>query len=153
MNNDKFTLIFEIEYIIKYLKSDKLTEKDNNKLTEYLNILSLDELKVFKQLAEQFKYNKKYLGWNKYKISKNAIDLTLKILKYTEIKVFPYIDRIARKGFDISGGTFAWGMEELNINQNKIYSDIRTNICLKKCYELEYDIYNSKGFITIKETN
>jgi len=153
MHEDKFTLVFEIEYIIKKLKSDNLTEQDHNKLTEYINLLSIDELIIFKQLAEQFKYNKKYLGWKKYKISKNAINLMVKIFEHTGIKTFPYIEHVAGKGWSISDGSFAWGMYQLDkYPSDQIYCDVRTNECLKKKYRLEYDLYNRFNFIYLKET-
>jgi len=151
---DKNTLIFEIEYIIKYLKSDNLTEQDHNKLTQYLNLLNINELILFQKLAEDFKHNKKYLGWKKYKISKNSIDLMIKIYEHTEIKVFPYISKVAGKGWSLSDGSFAWGMYRLDGSYptKQIYSDIRASECLKKCYELEYDVYMGNDFINVKET-
>jgi len=154
MNEDKDTLIFEIEYIIKYLKSDNLTKDYNDKLTNFIENLNIDELILFQKLAEDFKYNKKYLGWKKYKISKNSIDLMIKIFEHTEIKVFPYVSKVAGKGWSISDGSFAWGMYRLDgeYPTKQIYSDIRANECLKKCYELEYDIYMGNDFINLKET-
>lgn len=150
---DRNSIVIDIEYIIKYLKSDRLSENDEKLLSKLINRLNIDELLVFKQLAEQFKYNKKYLGWNKYKITKNAIILADKIFNCTEIKVFPYIEAIARKGWSLSNGTFAWGMYQLeNYPSKQIYSDRRVQTCLKKSNELEFDIYNRFDFINIKPT-
>ena len=43
-------------------------------------------------------------------ITKNAIKIAEKAKKQLDIDLFPYIQRIATKGFDVSGGTYAFCM-------------------------------------------
>ena len=74
-----------------------------------------------------------------------------KIHTQTEIKTFPYINRIACKGWAISDGTFAWSMYTLKcFPSDKISSDIRVRGCLLKSVKLMYNIYNGNDFIEIE---
>lgn len=141
MDIEKKLIELDILDIIKYLYSYSLEEKDKKNLKEYINKLTIKELNVFKEIAKQLKELKKYHGHNKYKITSNSIKLTVKIYENTGVTTFPYIERIAQKGWSISDGTFSWGTYMLNEYPAKmIYSCDRVNKCLLKKNKLEYDI-------------
>lgn len=148
---DVVRLKIDIEHIIKYLYSDSLTVADKERLNKYISTLNINQLNVFKALAEKYKDLTKYGGFKKYKITKNSIKLALKILRDTDIAVFPCIEKIACKGWSISDGTFAFGMYMLDYGYpaKKIYSDVRTKNLLGENMKLEYDIFNDFEIITI----
>lgn len=107
-----------------YIYSDKLTENNIIKINEFIDDLSELEL----------------LEWNKclnfcngcgFKITNNAVKLMLKIYEMFNIKVFPYIQKEARKGYSIKGGTYAFSMytldNTLGLNSHDKVKDILSN--------------------------
>lgn len=133
---------------VKRLYTDSVTIKDKELIDNYINILSKEELEIFRQLYHDCKYNRK-----KCNITHNSIQLTLKVYKDLDIKTFPYINKIACKGWDLSGGTYAYSLYLLSEYKREIYSCWRVRDCLRKSYDL--DIINScfmNDFeITLKE--
>ena len=71
---------------------------------------------------------KKYNEQNK--ISKNAVAVAERIEKDLGIKLFPLITKIACKGFDIGGGTYAFSMTD--INGQEYYFDSRAKYYTQK---------------------
>jgi hypothetical protein len=150
MGND-IEIKIDIERILGYLYSDKISSKYIRFLSEYIDLLNTNELNVFKIIADDLKYKKKYYGMKKYKIGDNSIKLSLKIFNQTGIKTFPYIERIACKGWSISDGSFAWMMYKLeNYPGDTLNSDIRVRICLRKDVVLENSLFNRFDFISLK---
>ena len=68
------------------------------------------------------------------KISKNAIAITKRVKTYLNIELFPLITKIASKGFDISGGTFAFSM--IDIKGDVYYFDFSARFYTQKKYKL-----------------
>ena len=78
----------------------------------YLKSLSSDELDTYIKIAEDL-YDRRSLGARSIKVSTNAIKLCIKLSKY-DTKTFPYIKKIATKGWDTAGGTYSFSMPLLN---------------------------------------
>lgn len=104
--------------------SKNISQKDICGLFSYLrHSLSDEELKIFIDVGQSL-FNRKTLGCRNIKITANAIKLCLKLNEY-EVHTFPYIEKIARKGFDTSGGTYSFCMPTLTAYpcaDNNIYS-------------------------------
>lgn len=148
--NDINSLKIDIQYILRYLYTKGVTEEDKENLYKYMDNLTYEELLIFKKIVEDMKYYKKYKGLDKYRVSKNAINLCLKIYKDVELKTVPYIERIACKGWDMSGGTYAFEMILLEKETNYIYSYYRVSECLKKKNIIDFDIDDMDTIITFK---
>lgn len=118
--------ILTIKEKIKLIYSLKLNIKDKEKLFNYLDILTDNELIYFLNIID-------YIGnYPCVKITRSSILLTLKIYEQIGIKVFPYIEKIATKGFDIAGGSYAFGMYILDEGNTQILSAYRTKSLLLK---------------------
>lgn len=142
----------QIEADTKYLFTDSVEDQEKELLNNYIEQFNEYELSIFKKILEFLKYQSKYVGC-KYNITKNSIVLCIKIYDDTGIKTFPFIHKVARKGYSISGGTFAFGVYTLEtFFPNIIYCDYRAADCLKKSSILEFDIDNTgTKIITIKD--
>lgn len=102
------------EYAIRrtwlLIKSD-IPFKHTVALDEYIKNLSDEELNAYVRMAENL-YDRRTLGAKGIKISLNAIKLCLK-LSECGYKTFPYIEKIATKGWDTSGGTYSFSIPML----------------------------------------
>jgi hypothetical protein len=119
---------------ISGLFSKGVTDKDNKLIQEYTNKLTEKEKIEFNKILKD-------LTDMEFKVTHNAIRLTLKLLDETGIKTFPYIQKEARKGYSIGDGTYAFSMyllegnyktlnsyskvKDLLVSKNKIISNIR----------------------------
>lgn len=130
---------FDIMLLTRQLFSYSLEDNYKEKIYKYINILSDKELKMFNKYAKDFVYNKKYLGCKNIKITTNAVKLCEKIYKGLDIKVFPYICKIAHKGYSVGDGTYAWGMYELSEYRKLLYSNFKVKICLKRNMSFNFD--------------
>lgn len=134
-------LRFNTIYNLYELNSFSLTDKDIELLHNYIEELDKKELEIFYKLMNEFIHFKNYCGHKKYKITNNAIRLAIKISDQISIKVFPYIERIAKKSWSVSDGTFSWGMYILQSNKGMVGCYDKVNECLKSKSVLEW--YNS----------
>jgi hypothetical protein len=133
------------------LYTDSISEKSVEILDNYIDGLNDKEYERFCELLESFIYNRKYRGQRKYMITNNSVSLTIKILNEVGHKVFPYINKVATKGWNLSGGTMAWSMFDLNVGKyelhTEIYCDFRVKDCLKKNSKI---VFNTVDQLTIQ---
>lgn len=115
---------------LENLYSSTVTEKSKFNLHLFVNLLNKKELKIFEDNVE-------VLMNNGEKITNNAIRLCLKIYTETKLKVFPYIERCARKGWSVKDGTFSWTMKRLDDSTGCIggYSFVKE--CIKQKTKLK----------------
>jgi hypothetical protein len=105
-------------------------------LITYINSLTDKELDVYIRLAENL-YDRRHLGARSIKVSANAIKLCLR-LSECDTKTFPYIKKIATKGWDTAGGTYSFSMPVLNTSiDNEICSFGPIASLLRKDAKLE----------------
>jgi len=124
----------KLNYALGVLKAN-LTYREEKLLEEYMDNLNEDESKVFIELADRFASYKKDYGHNSYRITKNAIKITLKIYENLEIKTFPLIKTVATKGWSLNNGTHAWMIYKLEddlLNDIILTCDERVRECVKK---------------------
>jgi len=101
---------------ISFLYSKTVTNKNNELIQNYIKELSDFERDSFNSITNDI------INMN-IKITNNAIRLTLKLFKDTNIKVFPYIQKEACRGYSMQDGTYAFSMCLLNSEPYKtIYS-------------------------------
>lgn len=116
-------------------------------LCSYYEDLNDSERNKFHELSERFYWYYKQ-GRKKYKITKNAIYIADRIKRELEVSCYPYIDKIATKGWSTSGGTFSFGMTVLYGSVDReIYSFEPVKLYLRKNTELNIGPYN--GFAEI----
>lgn len=103
------------------IKSD-IPDKHLNALRNYINTLSDDELDVYIKKASDL-YDRRTRGAIGIKVSLNAIKLCIKLSKLG-YKTFPYIEKLATKGWDTAGGTYSFSMPLLTsgLVNNEIFS-------------------------------
>ena len=70
-------------------------------------------------------------------ITKSAVIISENMKNHFGIELFPYIQKIATKGFDIGGGTYAFCMYE-KAKQFPIYFDLRAKFYKAKNGVYEY---------------
>lgn len=103
------------EYAMRHtcllIKSD-IPAKYLNGLQEYINTLDKKELNCYINIANDM-YDRRTVGNRSLKVSLNAIKLCLKLHKLGH-KTFPYICKLATKGWDTAGGTYAFSMPSVH---------------------------------------
>lgn len=105
-----------------YLFSRSIPDNLQDKLFEYIRNLSDKYLEYYVEQA-QCLYDRKTISRSyRHRISPNAIKLCLKLAD-TGYFVFPYIEKIATKGFDTRGGTYSFSMPLL-VAKNALHNDI-----------------------------
>ncbi len=104
----------------------------------------------FKTELEQLRWSNKYSGQYRNHISLTAVPLAIKVYEQLEIITFPFIERVASRGWDTSGGTWAWSMQ--SVSQGRYIGNIGSGDPVKyllrksvRLYELEG--HNSNGEI------
>lgn len=100
---------------ITNLYSKTVTNKDNELIQNYINKLSKLEKYNFDLILNDAIYSR-------LKITHNAIRLTLKLYRDTNIKVFPWVLKIACKGYSINDGTYSFFMYLLSTYLQDVYS-------------------------------
>lgn len=116
---------------------------------EYFKQFPENEEWFIKQLAD-LHWSNKYRGQFRNHISLTAIPLATKIYKQLEIITFPFIERVACRGWDTAGGTWAWSMQSVSQGQHirNIGSGDPVKYLLRKRVTLfELEGYNSNGEI------
>lgn len=140
MNDDFYLLDLNTRKLCSYavLKD----EKAKMDLYNYFESLSNSEKDDFLDKSEDY-YHLFSKGAKKYKISKNAIYAAIRIKKELNISCYPYIEKIATKGWSRSDGTFSWGIRILNANylNEELYSFDPVKQVLSKKYKLEVGPY------------
>lgn len=103
------------------IKSD-IPTKHMLALKSYIDTLSDDELDAYTKKAIHL-YDMRTRGSRGIKISLNAIKLCVK-LAAIGYKTFPYIEKLATKGWDTAGGTYSFSMPMLTngVYNNEIFS-------------------------------
>ena len=89
------------------IKTD-IPTKYYTELQEYIKTLDKQELNCYIGIAHDM-YDRRTVGNRSLKVSLNAIKLCLKLSKLGH-KTFPYICKLATKGWDTAGGTYAFSM-------------------------------------------
>ena len=104
---------------------------------EYFNKFPDDEEWFAKEL-EELAWRNKFIGQFRNHISLTAVPLATKIYGQLEIITFPFIQRVACRGWDTSGGTWAWSMNTVSRGQymGDVGSTDPVRYLLKKNVEL-----------------
>ena len=101
-------------------------------------------LKYFKQHSEnekwfigeleELRWRNKFIGQYRNHISLTAAPLAIKIYDQLELITFPFIHRVACRGWDTAGGTWAWSMKVVSGGQytEDVGSADPVKYCLKK---------------------
>ena len=89
------------------VKSD-IPDKYYGLIDHYIMNLFEEELDMYIRIAEKL-YDMRTLGQTSNKVTLNAIKLCLK-LNDLGCRTFPMINKIATRGWDTSGGTYAFSM-------------------------------------------
>lgn len=109
-------------YILnEYLFSTVVSEKNKEDLKRYIKAFSKEECEKYLRIGERLKKSK-YLTNRRVKITNNAIKLFMKIYDSSGILVFPYIEKLATKGWDTKGGTYSFSMPLLSSTEYLDYS-------------------------------
>ena len=108
---------------IFYLVTTDIPSKYVVAIHEYVKSLSDEEVACAIDIAQKL-YDRKTIRGASWKVSKNAIKLCLKIAK-NDIHVFPFIEKIATRGWDTAGGTYCFSMPILTKDSvnNHVYSN------------------------------
>ena len=133
------------------IMADSVTEKDEDLLYDYVSRLTPIQYQDFVRNVDRL-IKRKTLGNKRAKITHNAIRLALRIEAYdNSMRVFPFIEKVATKGWDTKGGTYSFSMPIL-VNTgtyideyiyNEIYSFGPIDKLVSKKTKL--DIYVLKG--------
>lgn len=70
-----------------------------------------DDMEWFAQKFDDLAWRYKFIGSYRNHISLTAVPLAEKIYTQMNIVVFPFIHRVACRGWDTAGGTWAWAMD------------------------------------------
>lgn len=111
------------------IMSDSVTEKDEDLLYDYITRLKPIQYQSFVRNVYKL-IDRKTKGNKRAKITHNSIRLALRIEEIDDIRVFPFIEKIATKGWDTKGGTYSFSMPILvstgkdidEYIENEIYS-------------------------------
>jgi len=120
----------EIEYKLARVTWDKTVAKE---CLDYFKRFPENEEWFIHELNELY-WRNKYIGSYRNHISLTAIPLANKIYEQLEIVTFPFIQRVACRGWDTAGGTWAWPMSTLH---SDIGSSDPVKYLLKKTVKLE----------------
>lgn len=108
------------------IMSDSVTEKDEDLLYDYINRLSPIQYQDFVRNVYRLT-DRKTKGNKRAKITHNAIRLALRIEEYGDnIRVFPFIEKLATKGWPTSDGTYSFSMPIL-VNTGKYIDEYIEN--------------------------
>ena len=136
------------------IMADSVTEKDEDLLYDYVTRLKPIQYQSFVRNVYRL-VDRKTKGNKRAKITHNAIKLALRIEQVDSIRVFPFIEKIATKGWDTKGGTYSFSMPILvstgkdidEYIENEIYSFGPIDKLVSKKNIIE--IYGLKGDLII----
>ena len=137
------------------IMADSVTEKDEDLLYEYVERLNSVQYQDFVKNVYRL-VDRKTKGNKRAKITHNAIRLTLRIEEAdNNIRVFPFIEKLATKGWPTSDGTYSFSMPILISSgkdideyiENEIYSFGPIEKLVSKKNTI--DIYGLKGDLII----
>ena len=140
---------YDLDFATRRLCASALfkDKKSANLLCLYFQSLNDCEQTKFLELSERF-YNFIKCGSRKYKITKNSVYIANRIKQELKIPCYPFIEKIATKGWSTSDGTFSWGMTLLNgCVEKELYSFEPVKLYLRKNTELNIGSYN--GFAQV----
>ena len=136
------------------IMADSVTEKDEDLLYDYITRLKPIQYQSFVRNVYKL-IDRKTKGNKRAKITHNAIRLALRIEEVDNTRVFPFIEKIATKGWDTKGGTYSFSMPILISNGKDIDEYIDNEIySFGPIYKLisnknKLDIYGLKGDLII----
>ena len=115
-----------------------------SKCLEYFNRFPENKEWFSEEFAE-LAWANKFVGQFRNHISLTAVPLANKIYAQLEVIAFPFIHRVACRGWDTSGGTWAWSMKTVSKGQflGDIGSTDPVRYLLKKSVEL-YELSNGE---------
>ena len=137
------------------IMADSVTEKDEDLLYEYVERLNSVQYQDFVKNVYRL-VDRKTKGNKRAKITHNAIRLTLRIEEIDRnLRVFPFIEKLATKGWPTSDGTYSFSMPILlntgkyidEYLENEIYSFGPIDRLVSKKNRL--DIYGLKGDLIV----
>lgn len=109
-----------------------------------------DSEEWFIEKLKELHWRNKYIGGYRNHISLTAVPLATKVYEQLGIITFPFIHRVASRGWGTSGGTWAWSMDCVSEGQHigDIGSTDPVKYLLRKPVMLyELSGYNSNGEI------
>ena len=135
-----------------------IDERKLLKVTLYRNEVLSQCLEYFKKFPEneqwfaneleELVWDNKFRGQFRNHISLTAVPLATKIYEQLGIITFPFIQRVACRGWDNSGGTWAWSMKSVvGVHSNSIGSTDPVRYLLRKSvnlFELDGPISNGE---------
>ena len=123
-------------------------EKIQDALSSYFDNLNEAEKECFRKFSKRFAAWAE-MGTKKYKISKNAIKIAIRLKDELGVVCYPFIEKIATKGWSTNGGTFSWSMQRLDCGEveRDISSFEPTSMFVSKRYKLSVGSYN--GFTVV----
>jgi hypothetical protein len=113
-------------------------------LNEYIDGLSKEELSLYVEMAQRF-YDRRTLGAKRIKVSLNAVKLCIKLSK-CGYNTFPYVEKIATKGWDIAGGTYGFSIPLLvcDTANRELFSSIPITDLVKDNVSLDVEYSATK---------
>lgn len=124
-------------------------EKVQRILCEYFNSLTEKEKKLCEKKAEEL-YERVNVFGSKYSITKSSIIIANRVKKELGYACFPIIEKVARKGWSVADGTFAWSMPLLKETVG-IFNDINSYepVRLYLLKNSEINLSEDKSFLVL----
>jgi hypothetical protein len=108
-------------------------------LKNYIDQLSKDDVAIYINIANNL-YDRRTLGARSIKVTLNAIKLCVKLAQFGYL-TFPYIEKIATKGWSTSGGTYSFSIKTLSDVGKELFSYEPANLIVKNGTRISVD-YN-----------
>ena len=119
------------------IMADSVTEKDEDLLYDYVTRLKPIQYQSFVRNVYRL-VDRKTKGNKRAKITHNAIKLALRIEQVDSIRVFPFIEKIATKGWDTKGGTYSFSMPIL-VSTGKDIDEYESKCIEGKAFQVMID--------------
>lgn len=120
------------------IKSEKL----KSLLAKYYFSLNEEEQARFREFSARYR-DFSICGGKKYKITRNSILIAERVKSELNEPCYPFIDKIATKGWSTRGGTFSWCIKRLKGNaESEICSFDAASMVSCKKYKLYINTYN-----------
>lgn len=124
-------------------------EKSQRLLCEYFDSLTEKEKEICENKANELYERVKVYG-SKYAITKSSIVIAKRVKEELGFTCFPLIEKVARKGWSVADGTFAWSMPLLKDSVG-LFNDINSYEPVKM-YLLKNSVLNiseDKSFLVV----
>jgi hypothetical protein len=110
---------------------------------EYFNKFP-ENKEYFAEQLNELAWKCKFVGQFRNHISLTAVPLATKIYEQLGIITFPFIHRVACRGWDTAGGTWAWAMDTVSGGQHM--GDIGSGDPVKYLLRKKVKLYRVEGY-------